>query len=412
MIGNNKLFYDSMVKKHYEFIMSHGKKAFDSVAKYTSTGINKRINRAIRKQKVLKEEDRKIVNDLDKLYNEVEPTTQPLTLYRGIKNKDHINTDGTFISASYVIDVGNKFIDRPKKCCLIIFNIPIGSKVLFIGNCSYYFDEYEVLLDRKAEFSVTSIKEDDKGFTQIYVTYIPKGSLPVPANIKDIMQIGKLSPSKLSLSQLKLKAKMMGCNGYSNMNKAQLVSFVRTCKKSPPRSPQPSPPKSPQQPSPSKSPSPSNLTLVQLKLKAKKLGCKGYSNMKKDQLVSFVKTCKKSPVKSPPRSPHVQSPSPSNLTLVQLKLKAKKLGCKGYSNMNKAQLVSFVRTCKKSPPRSPQPSPPKSPQQPSPPKSPSPSKLTLVQLKLKVKNLGYMGYSKMNKSQLLDLLKSLKNYKK
>ena len=356
MIGNNKLFYDSMVKKHYEFIMSHGKKVFDSVAKYTSTGINKRINRAIRKQKVLKEEDRKIVNDLDKLYNEVEPTTQPLTLYRGIKNKDHINTDGTFISASYVIDVGNKFINRPKKCCLIIFNIPIGSKVLFIGNCSYYFDEYEVLLDRKAEFSVTSIKEDDKGFTQIYVTYIPKGSLPVPANIKDIMQIGKLSPSKLSLSQLKLKAKMMGCNGYSNMNKAQLVSFVRTCKKSSPRSPTRSPQQplpqqpSPQQPSPPKSPSPSKLTLVQLKLKAKKLGCKGYSNMKKDQLVSFVRTCKK---------------------------------------------LS-----------------PRSPQQPSPPKSPSPSKLTLVQLKLKVKNLGYMGYSKMNKSQLLDLLKSLKNYKK
>jgi hypothetical protein len=39
------------------------------------------------------------------------------------------------------------------------------------------------------------------------------------------------------------------------------------------------------------------LNLVQLKLKAKKLGCKGYSNMKKAELVKFVKICKKSPAK-------------------------------------------------------------------------------------------------------------------
>jgi hypothetical protein len=157
------------------------------------------------------------------------------------------------------------------------------------------------------------------------------------------------------------------------MKKDQLIAFVKTCKKSPVK-PVKSPVKSPVKPvksvkspvkpvkspvkpvkspvkpvkSPVKSLSPSKINLVQLKLKAKKLGCKGYSNMKKDQLVAFVRTCKKSPVKSPIKSP-IKSLSPSKITLVQLKLKAKKLGCKGYSNMKKDQLVAFVKTCKKSP---------------------------------------------------------------
>ena len=61
----NSPFYDAMVKKHYEFVMSQGKEFYKSVTKYTSSVINKRINRAIRKQKPLVEEVRKIVADLE-----------------------------------------------------------------------------------------------------------------------------------------------------------------------------------------------------------------------------------------------------------------------------------------------------------------------------------------------------------
>ena len=317
MITNNKLFYDSMVEKHYNFVSSRGKEVYQSVVKYTGTVVNKRINRAIREKKPLSVYDRKIVDDLDNLYSDVEPTTQPLILFRGIQDRAHVNADSSFISASYNINISKRFTNIPQKCCLLIFNIPIGSKVLFIGKCSRYPHEDEVLLDRKANFLVTSIKEDDKmgylksffnylvrnrlkDITQIYISYIPKDSLPVPANIQDIIELGKLSPTKLPLSQLKLKAKMLGCKGYSNMKKPQLLEFIKTCKKSPVKSPVKSPLKSPVK-SPLKSPlkslSPSKLNLVQLKLKAKKLGCKGYSNMKKSELVKFVKICKKSPVK-------------------------------------------------------------------------------------------------------------------
>ena len=83
--------------------------------------------------------------------------------------------------------------------------------------------------------------------------------------------------------------------------------------------------------------SPSKMTIVQLKARAKQLGCKGYSGKNKDQLVIFIRNCKKvSPKKVSPKK------SLSSLTVNELRLHAKKLGCKGYSKMLKKNLsLSF-----------------------------------------------------------------------
>ena len=77
---------------------------------------------------------------------------------------------------------------------------------------------------------------------------------------------------------------------------------------------------------PSKSP---NVT--SLRAEAKKLGCRGYSKLTKAELIKFIKKCKKSPTS----------------TVAKLKAEAKKLGCKGYSKLTKAELVKFVKKCAK-----------------------------------------------------------------
>ena len=94
------------------------------------------------------------------------------------------------------------------------------------------------------------------------------------------------------------------------------------------------------------------VELVQLALKCKLVKNKSKGNsMKKNQLCDLLKSPNKSPKKSPNKSPprSSDSPSPSKLTVVQLKAKAKIMKCKGYSGMKKAELVRFVRVCNKSP---------------------------------------------------------------
>jgi hypothetical protein len=136
----------------------------------------------------------------------------------------------------------------------------------------------------------------------------------------------------------------------------------------------------PQQPSPFPEPMAqqavnlSKLTVVQLKDIAKNLGCSGYNKMRKVDLIAFLFHCKKNagrppvgrpPVARPPvgrppvaRPPVARPPlgrppvvgrSPisnlSKLTVVKLRELAKKSGCKGYSKLLKAELITFIVNC-------------------------------------------------------------------
>ena len=115
----------------------------------------------------------------------------------------------------------------------------------------------------------------------------------------------------------------------------------------------PSPPRSVPRPPieqvPMGSPILSKLTVVQLREMSKQKGCKGYSKMKKkDDLIQFIKLCiKKSPKVSPPKaSPPKASPTnKGKLTVVQLRELAKRKGCKGYSKLKKDELIQFVKNC-------------------------------------------------------------------
>lgn len=71
----------------------------------------------------------------------VEPIPIPLTLYRGVTKSD-ITPDNAFISATYDESIAKGFTKG--KCCIIVFNIPVGSKVLFIESISDSPEELEV----------------------------------------------------------------------------------------------------------------------------------------------------------------------------------------------------------------------------------------------------------------------------
>jgi hypothetical protein len=119
------------------------------------------------------------------------------------------------------------------------------------------------------------------------------------------------------------------------------------------------------------------LTVVQLRNLAKQIGSKGYSKLNKNDLVNLIIKTKKiiqspikhqlqppkqspnkhqvQPPKQSPPTPQVQPPKQSpikhqmnnplylnKLTVVQLRNLAKQIGSKGYSKLNKADLVALI----------------------------------------------------------------------
>jgi hypothetical protein len=96
-----------------------------------------------------------------------------------------------------------------------------------------------------------------------------------------------------------------------------------------------------------------SLTVVQLKQRAREIGCFGYSALKKDELIDFLVKCinKRKPQAQPQVRPQVPpKPIPQRkqlqlLTVLQLKQKLRELGCSGYSGLKKDELIDFLLNC-------------------------------------------------------------------
>jgi hypothetical protein len=128
------------------------------------------------------------------------------------------------------------------------------------------------------------------------------------------------SITKLSLLQLRSLAKKKGLKGYSKMKKSELIQYIKH---------------GDLKPSPSRQ-SISKLGLLQLQSLAKKKGLKGYSKMKKSELIQYIKHGDLKP------SPSQQSIT--KLTVLQLQFLAKKKGLKGYSKMKKSELIRYIKS--------------------------------------------------------------------
>ena len=100
------------------------------------------------------------------------------------------------------------------------------------------------------------------------------------------------------------------------------------------------------------------MTVKDLRALAKDNGLRGYSKLKKSELISFIRdNLKLKPTKRKPLKP---------MTVKELRALAKDNGLRGYSRLKKSELISFIRDNLKNPskPRPPKPTRPPPPPPP------------------------------------------------
>ena len=66
-----------------------------------------------------------------------------------------------------------------RNCCIVVLNIPPGSKVLYVESISEHPHEKEVLIDRHGRFAVTLVTTR-VDVNKIFVSYIPKAAPIIP----------------------------------------------------------------------------------------------------------------------------------------------------------------------------------------------------------------------------------------
>jgi hypothetical protein len=148
-------------KKHGKFL-SRLKQTHPELIKslnaYTGT-YYKKVNSALRAGRKLVPSVKKIVDDIDSIFEMVKPTTREITVYRGVNSENDLLSH-SFISTSYDPMVSYGYVNGI--CCLMVITIPVGSKVLFLESVSKHRGENEILLSRKAKLKLTNVVQAPK----------------------------------------------------------------------------------------------------------------------------------------------------------------------------------------------------------------------------------------------------------
>ena len=170
---------------------------------------------------------------------------------------------------------------------------------------------------------------------------------------------------RLSVKELREKAKERGYTGYSNKNKKDIIALLRSKRprrskslssSSPSRSSSPSLSWNPRVPKPAKGLKLTEMTVEQLRQKAKMKRCHRYREMNKVQLINEIRKGCKRVTKSPEELYKVKSEKTRVDEVLRMikkmktskndyaglsvsELRSKLTGCPGYSKMNRANLI-------------------------------------------------------------------------
>ena len=86
------------------------------------------------------------VKDVERIFKESPPLPEPLTVYRGLRQRPKPSRKG-LVSTSLSKKIANTFINRTKKCCLQTIEVPKGAHVLPLFAISMFnVVEIEMLL--------------------------------------------------------------------------------------------------------------------------------------------------------------------------------------------------------------------------------------------------------------------------
>lgn len=146
----------------------------NSLIDYTGSDYE-RLNKRLRMGLDLTEEQAHILRNIDNAFKGVPLLKKAITVYRGL-SEDLIPKILTFLSTSYDKERASKFSSL--KCCLLIINVPSGTKILPLEKISENPQEKEILLPRKGEFNITNITYENERKTY-HISFIPETAVAI-----------------------------------------------------------------------------------------------------------------------------------------------------------------------------------------------------------------------------------------
>ena len=240
-------YLEFLLENQATFLENLDEDLLASLIEYTDEAYEN-INAGLRGSTRLSETSKNHIKNIDKIFEMVPVTTEPLTLYRGVEKSSDTTYTGGYVSASSEKEVARRFMEnaRGKKvnCCLIELNVLPGSKIINVQSVSVS-NESEFILDRQGSFNLThwELGYQDEELGQVdkyFITYMPSTvglvtSQPPSSTLTPFQFVPATSSSRSSLD----------LSSYSDESSSEQERFLNEMSDSSSRHSAPTPPPAP-----------------------------------------------------------------------------------------------------------------------------------------------------------------------
>jgi hypothetical protein len=185
---------DSILEPQFDYVNNLPDSIKDALFEYTDTAYRD-LNDQLRSGSVLTSSQRRLLDLIDRAFDAVPPTDQPIIVYRGVRGS-FLPDIVAYVSTTYDPDVAKSFTGSA--CCYLKIVLPAGSLLLPIEWLSNSPHEHEILLPRDGKFMITHTRWDESVGVQAYdVIYIPENSQP----LDETTNLTETGPPSVDLAQ-------------------------------------------------------------------------------------------------------------------------------------------------------------------------------------------------------------------